>query len=384
MSLVAYGGSSDEFSEDEESSEIIIIKPIPNEIKSEAPIKNGFLGLPPPKNPSSDVKLEEEVSKIQDEEIDMDQPLKFNLPEPSKKYGIEIEEEDDEFLKKKAIPVKPPQRKPVRITIPSLSDFKDEEITVKPNQNVNRAANKLSGLLGMLPKPKSETIFVTKPGDEKKATNLIPHSVMNKSKNIPAPLKKKPVEKKLIANYSDSEESDGEEPSSSDFFSLQVEDKLPEVSMNEINAMVAKKAAKIAETATMFEKMAAGNSKEEPIEEEVVRPQPVYSAKLDEEAMQQLCGVKGKRKRYQEQMNIIDISSSELTNRDEWLRNTLASSTEHQSKKNTSGEDLVPGSKRKHQITYLANQAVANEHELQAMWSQNRQSRRTTQNKYGF
>lgn len=382
MSLVAYGGSSDEFSEDEESSEIIEVKPITTEIKSQAPIKKGFLGLPPPKN-HSDAQLEDEELKIQAEEIDMDQPLKFNLPEPSKKFGKEIVEEDDEFLKKKAIAVKPPQRKPVRITIPSLSDFKDEEISMKPNQSVSRASNKLSGLLGMLPKPKSETIFVTKPGDEKKATTLIPHSVMNKSKNIPAPLKKS-VEKKLIANYSDSEESDGEEAgSSSDFFSLQVEHKLPEVSLNEINAMVAKKAAKIAETATMFEKMAAGTV-EVPIEEEVVIPQPVYNTRLDEEALQQLCGVKGKRKRYQEQMNIIDISSSELTDRDEWLRNTLASSTEHQSKKNSSGEDLIPGSKRKHQITYLANQAVANEHELQAMWSQNRQSRRTTQNKYGF
>lgn len=384
MSLVAYGGSSDEFSEDEESSEVIFNKPT-TEIKSQAvqaPIKNGFLGLPPPKNHSSDAQEEEEPNKIEDEEIDMDKPLQFNLP-PSKAIGLQIEEEDDEFLRKKAVP---PQRKPVRITIPSLSDFKDEEITVKPNQNMNRAANKLSGLLGMLPKPKSEIVFVTKPGDEKKAT-MIPHSVLNKSKNVPAPSKKhvkKPVENKLIANYSDSD-SDGEAGTSSDFFSLQVEDKLPEVSMNEINAMVAKKAAKIAETASMFEKMASGIVEEQIEEEEVAVPQPIYNnSKLDEEAMQQLCGVKGKRKRYQEQMNVIDISSSELTNRDEWLRNTLASSTEHQSKKNSSGEDLIPGSKRKHQITYLANQAIANEHELQAMWSQNRQSRRTTQNKYGF
>lgn len=386
MSLVAYeAGSSDEGSESEDSDSgtVPVIGECSILIKfSFVFMKFSIFSVSKPKQKSpSPVPLE-------------DQPLtlKFNLPQPNQLNVVGVEEEEDEFLKKKAVPsidlVKPaPKKGPVRIMLPSLSSFKDDEPASGSGMIGAMQKTKISGgLLSMLPKPKSEMIFTsTKNPDELKKQNpFIPYSITNKAK---AKGDAKPTKKSqksgnigLIANYSDSEEDEAE---GDDFFSLNSEEKLPEISESEINAMVAKKVAKLAANAAKYDAPT-----EVPLEEpEEINPTTFDTqrvSQIDSETLQQLCGTGAKRKR-QENINIVDISHDQvMPSRDDWMRTALTQSTEYQPRGSLVDDELTPGSKRKHQITYLAHQAKANEQELQAMWAANRQSRRQTQSKYGF
>lgn len=373
--LVDYGSSSEEESDIED-----------DELVDESNIKisnipKSSLQLPAPKViDSSHISDDEEISDI-----------KFSLPQPSiVTSASSIKEEDDEFLKKKAIPSeKPPTaRQPVKIRIPSLASFNEDESSKK--KNTVRNTSSIGGLLSLLPKPKSEILFTqTKPknGEPQKSNPFIPHSVVNRSKTDPSK-KKHPIKSStIVGNYCDSDDSDQEVSNvdSEDFFSLNKEDKLPEVSINEIHAMVAKKAAQIASTASKF--MSLNEQEDESqtdsvahVQQNNVGIQQGYA--LEEDAIKQLIGNKRKKT---DDINIIEISHDQvMPNRDDWMRNALASSTQYVPKGKLADDDLLPGSKRKHQITYLAHQAKANEAELQAMWAANRQSRRQTQSKYGF
>lgn len=446
MSLVAYAASSDEDSDHSEEEEVSSSNTPTNAGDvSVTPVVNGNLGtgtisddeddyapteytaiskskiaqsllLPQPKN-IIEVKAPEE-------ELDVT-PIfaKLPLPKNTVQNNATIEEEDDEFLHKKAVApseeVKPkpvhvvPTKGPVKITIPSLKDFSDVEkdIASKGKSKQLPEGQKKSSLLSMLPQAKSEQNFakaapsiasnVITPQVKKNPslTNnpFIPDAVKTRRPacntegidGIKKPIKKqKPIDKAKISlvNCSDSDDS-GDEPG--DFFSLNSEDKLPEVSMNEINAMVAERAVKMANVTTEFlRKFSENKSEEESVEEENEMrlaekrtEQPV----LDKTALQALTGSSSKRRKREENIQVVDISSAEvLPSREEWMRTALASSTAYQPTGVLVDEEPVAGTRRKHQITYLAHKAKANEAELQAMWSANRQTRKATQSKYGF
>ncbi|CAO1380703.1 unnamed protein product [Diamesa serratosioi] len=367
LSLVNYGnsGSEDEIT-DEEDAEIVIK---PQNIKNILEI--------------DDLELDLSTSKIHN-----------SLPRPiSKTINIlAVEEADDEFLLKKAIPTVLPDSKKkdkVKISFPSLSSFKEfeEEKKIK----TPTAQNKVSGLLGMLPKPnsllflkpkkttsvpvtKTSTSTVSKP-EIMKSVGLIPYSVMNKNKVAAVDEKKKKIQK---TNDDDNNSSDDEAPTS--FFSFSTgEDDLPKVSENEINDMVAK------QTARMENLKKQGEEQETYIEE---TPEPSGSQQqepeFDQQAMQALLGGNRAKRMKTDNIQFIDLSAKDLTDRDEWLRKTIRGETEYQPTGNISEKGPNQLAKRKHQISFLSMRAENNEAELEAMWASNRSSKRESKSKYGF
>lgn len=399
MSLVAYAASSDEEDSDKESDTTEENSTDSNNVN----ISSGFT----PKE-SVDSKTESDISITQSPSTDSPElipttstQLKLNLPAPSISSSIEtIVENDDEFLRKKAVPTQlppppknnkmiPRKREKVKIIIPALSEFEDNTAkrnicTVAPQpQN----GNKSCGLLNLLPKPKLELLSM---GMKKiSTTSMVPHSVTKKqsSDSIPSgstlSTTSKPTIKSIpskipLANDSDDDDNDDE-----DFFSLNTAADLPEANLQKINELVANKMASISNA--MKHKLVNENESENndlsTNAEEIHEP---IASKMDQKTMEALCGSSAKRSRKYEDVNIIDISDDQvLPNRDEWLRQQLTSKTEYQPK-GLVDEEPGAGTRKKHQITYLAHQARANEQELQAMWAANRHARRLTQNKYGF
>ncbi|KAH8296880.1 hypothetical protein KR054_012416 [Drosophila jambulina] len=470
MSLVAYAASSDEDSENEEEEEnsrphVEVIKPlakpsteattkvtasghisdedddfVPQEVSLQElkPAGKLTLVLPKPKVAA----LAEDESRGEDVDDVAPAFAKLPMPRTAAAFGKAIiEEQDDEFLHKKALPVQiekpppPPVKGRVKISIPSLRDFSDvdQEKADKAKHKVDKpVAPKGSGLLSMLPQAKSERNFAktssseaaagnptisAKPASKAEASNpaqprsapaFVPdtvklrraahntegvdgqkasgHKKSTEGTGSSKPTQSKPAVK--LVNASDSEEDD-DEGASGDFFSLNAEHKLPEVSSNEISALVAKRAAKMVEASSKYlEEIAEREAEAARLEEEQVQQaqKRYHEQQLNAEAMDALVGKNAKRRRKEaKEMQVIDISGSQvLPDRDEWMRTALASSTTFQPTGVLTDEEPVAGTRRKHQITYLAHKAKANEAELQAMWSANRQTRRATQSKYGF
>lgn len=407
MSLVAYAASSDEDSDCEtiEESTAEAVKPIKNstvlEQQQSPPKGSKSLKLPQPKHIISD----------DEDEIDGNRGIatddfKLNLPQP-KKLQNTVEEADDEFLRKKVQPSmveekpnkpKPGTRQPVKITIPSLSELGPDDRTANTSSksfSLGPTMKKSSGLLNVLPPPKFDGVFgkpkekpdttssaitsTTKPTITK-TTSLIPHSVSKKQ----AAAKSKPVTDKkptIGLNYNNSDDSDNDDDGNGDFFSLNTKDKLPEVSAAEIEAMVAKKANKMAE----FTRNLNETKQNTPEVYEYVQPSTSRVPDTDDINMERLIGARAAKRSRKDNIQFIDISQDQVTSsHDEWKRNQLASETQFQPTGRLVAGDPGAGTKKKHQITYLAYQAKANEAELQAMWATNRQSRRQTQSKYGF
>ena len=402
MSLVAYG-SSDEESENEEIEDQPKI-----ETSSSKPSLAATQSIVAPSTSSGVNKLslpapavvQSNVDDIEDDEDTPKPSFQLNLPKPTSASSGRIIEEDDEFLRKKPLPEtieRPPpapkatKRQPVKIMIQSLSEL--GAIDNKPKLGpVFPTTAKPTGLLNMLRDPKGHRNFLKTPsstGVATKTTSLIPHSVANRQK----PPAKKPSakaststssSKSLISTaYVDSDASD--DSGAEDFFSLSKEDKLPEVSANEINLMVAKRAAKMAEASSRFKQNVEEETNEEPeIDQETATMSNAQSSQREMD-IQALCGTRAAKRARKEQINFIELSHEEvLPNRGEWLRNHLQQETEYQPRGLVDTAEPGTGTRKKHQITYLAYQAKANEAELQAMWAANRQSRRATQSKYGF
>lgn len=327
------------------------------------------------------------------EDLDNDHPPKFNLPAPIINQSNWAEDED-EFLAKKVTyrgPIEKPPPPPVtkkmksttvKIVLPALStfsSFKQKESTVITGPQ----PAKTTSLLDMLPKPKQNFPAATKKKVLQGTSSLVPDSITRKAKApIPTTSKGKPGTSKTLNNAASKTQSDSDGSDDEDFFSLNREDDaLPEVSIAEINAMVATKSARINQTIKQHEAKVAAEAAQ--IQEDQEAAESAAAAALvDEQAITALCGSRAKRARKDE-INIIDVSGDHLINRDEWIRNQLTAATEYQPR-GLVDEEPGAGTKRKHQITYLAHQAKANEQELQAMWATNRHTRRQTQNKYGF
>ena len=104
----------------------------------------------------------------------------------------------------------------------------------------------------------------------------------------------------------------------------------------------------------------------------------------DAEALQRLVGKSGMRKkRPGEEISFIEVNNDDIKpDPREWMTKALTEDSEKGEpgpKCNIKGEK-----KRKHQITYLAALAKERENVLKQQWSQNAQTRRATQSKYGF
>uniref|UniRef100_A0A1I8P1V2 Proline-rich protein PRCC n=1 Tax=Stomoxys calcitrans TaxID=35570 RepID=A0A1I8P1V2_STOCA len=431
MSLVAYDDSSDGDSEyeDNKEPETLTTKPLAESGQisddddeylhqsEEEPRKTFSLSLPKPHKEST---IQEIVGQLS---------TTFSaLPTP-KTLQTDAVEEDDEYLHKKdkfvSSEVKPPpiNKGPVKISIPSLKDFQDVQEERKEKAKINsdvkgKDLSKGSGLLSILPKAKSERDFSKTDCNQQKdnvdvptktshfTSSLVPDTVKYRRPAYSTeginddvkPIKKiTPQRKSHTAAIKDVEEDEDDDnngaKNENDFFSLSNDNfSLPDICSNEINMMVAKKAAKIAEASKNYLKEAESNST---IEQEVANRNQLeleaarkryQESQLDSEATQALVGSSAKRrKNHGDGIQIVDINSDQiLPDREEWMRNALASSTTYQPTGVLVDEEPQAGTRRKHQITYLAHKAKANEAELQAMWAANRQNRRATQSKYGF
>lgn len=400
MSLVAYASSDD--SENEEEKDNALFECTHNTPNLEGAVNNdknailsgelleslnSTLNLPLPKSLPDTVTL---------------QALFEKLPEPKTQVNL-VEEEDDEFLRKKAVPAEtkpktiPATRNLVRIQIPPLKDFEDVGEKKKKSSNIPRKLSGFSSLISILPDPKAENNFIKSNqfshsitlNENSKPMTLIPDTVriQRPARNIEnvekIVLSNKPVPvlkpKTSLTSVSDSECSDDE---NYDFFSLTHCDELPNVSKDEIAAMVSKKAAQMANSSSKFLSL----TKREPLEQEETSDSSssINQTTLDKNAIKALISGREKRRKI-DSIQIIDIDNDQVRpNKDEWLRTALASATTYQPTGVLTDEEPAAGTRRKHQITYLAHKAKANEAELQAMWSANRQNRRQTQNKYGF
>lgn len=108
-------------------------------------------------------------------------------------------------------------------------------------------------------------------------------------------------------------------------------------------------------------------------------PEKPYDG-LDNAAFKELVG---STKRRKENIKLIDINEDEvLPEKDQWLLKSITDPSVQP--QNVVDDPVNDTCKRKHHITYLAQQAKANEQELQNQWSQNKYNRRLTQSKYGF
>lgn len=384
MSLVAYATSSD----DESSNDEEIPEKLPNDSTAAT--------LQPSEMPSTSKQSFVERETVQHSDH-MDEPLQFklNLPAPTQISSIDnIDEKDDEFLHKKAIATQlppkkivPKKRETVKITIPALSEYDDNKtkgklVTVAPSPNLDHRSCKL---LGLLPKPKTEFQFSA--NKKQSTTSMVPHSVAKKqvapststsAKNLSQSTQSKAATATtLVSHASDTDEDDDDDE---DFFSLNTDVALPEANLQKINELVANKMATMSKR-TQNKSDDEPTSTNEMLVQESVEP---TATKMDRKTMEALCGSSAKRARHLDDVNIIDLSGDQvLPNRDDWLRQQLTSTTEYQPRGLVDEEPAV-GTRKKHQITYLAHQARANEQELQAMWAANRHARRLTQNKYGF
>lgn len=426
MSLVAYTASSDEDSDCETTTEACTV-PVKQTIKDSITIEkqqNGqqqqqqqkelskSLNLPQPKNVHNDNEIDNATADEED--------FTLKLPAPKQSQNL-VEEADDEFLHKKVDPSlieKPTEslksrkqkagtRQPVKITIPSLAELStaDNDSVTSSNGkpfSVGPKPKKSIGLLSMLPPPKFNGTF-GKPKESRtdasmastatttvsitKTTSLIPHSV---SKRQAAAIKSKPstTEKKssLGVNYNNSDDSDADDDACGDFFSLNTETKLPEVSAAEINAMVAKKTNRMAEFSKSLDSEQQRAAAEANEYMQAASASSTAATDHDQINIEALIGARAAKRSRKNDIQFIDIRQDQVAStNDEWMRNRLQSETEFQPTGRLVGSDQPgAGTKKKHQITYLAHQAKANEAELQAMWATNRQSRRQTQSKYGF
>lgn len=403
MSLVAYYSSSGEDSDSEEATEVA------------APKLSAVNGKP---STSTQNAISDE-SDSGGKDDDDDEPIvassiKMNLPKPSQpNVRQRIEEEDDEFLHKKSDAYadieKPPPPKPsaraalkprvpVKITIPSLSDFEKETGPTVPRDAgiAPQPRPKGGGLMNLLPPPKvalgggKSTLLSTASTSTASRFPMIPHAVKKQIDNRKAAASKPSATATtalpgLGYNSSDSDDSDAE-----DFFSLNDERKLPEISATEIQKMVASKSAKLAEASHKLDKELENSRKRAQEEyaamqaEATRRSEMAIEKQRRDRDIEALCGTRAKRARGHEEIEFIEVSHNEvMPKREEWQRTQLAGETQYQPK-GLVGYDGGAGTKKKHQITYLAHQAKANESELQAMWAANRQARAQTSNKYGF
>ncbi|XP_047519847.1 proline-rich protein PRCC [Pieris napi] len=321
----------------------------------------------------------------------------FNLlPKPTKQK-ITLKEDDDDILLKKEIisEVKPKSR----ITVPSLGDFKDIEDTV-PSAKRKVSKEKKSGLLSILPQPKNSTKVSTK--------MLIPQSVSNKPPATvkkkdcaPSIFKKNKVETKSAVKTDFSDESDTDD-FQNDFFSINKPvEVIPENVPFDIDVKVEQSQKEPRSLESYFKK--DDHVTLEPdyqgIEPQLVQEESEYTSNqsdvipvdptssgdvLDEEAILKLCGTRGKRKR--EEIQIVDVNQQEVLKdaREMLLKGLMDDTTKRQSHSKKKGNEPTSQQKRKHQITYLAHKAKANEAELQNQWANNRMTKRQTQSKYGF
>ncbi|XP_012217660.2 proline-rich protein PRCC [Linepithema humile] len=440
MSLVAYD-SSDEGSENEENETeketIVANERNDDTIETIIVQTNSKLSLPSPKVITLSKKDEEEEGSNA-KTFETFENFFDMLPKPESLNSTENLEEDnnDVLLKKKTETraVKPVKKQTVKISVPSLSEFKDleEEEDEKKPAKIIQPSQKGCGLFSLLVPPNKEMA---------NSKILIPQSVKNTKANIQ---QLKTIRKSNSSKINDSkvtqplldkpynEMSSDEEDVPEDFFGLTTNKDTPDSSASKLSnteslsydfthksheeTSLRKRIEDhtIQDSSTVTSDMfndQLGNSSKTLIsnvinlpKEEILQknkaevgpklpvPEQEYNVDMegnvafDEKAIEYLCGKRGIKRKDTEidEANIIEINGEDIKpDEREWLVKAL---TEEPVQRPISMQScgINSQSKKKHQITYLAHQAKAMELELKNQWSQNKMTRKQTKSKYGF
>jgi len=430
MALVAYGASDDSDLSEEEEEEVTK-NPVPGSsaVKPASFEANGHI---------SDEEDEflggggNEDLIPEKEEPDVFSLIAKKLPQALKaKKKVEVVEETGPIPEKKDYGDKveePPAKKakrsgPVKITIPSLSTFKDEEEEALPSVRVE-PSKAGSGLFALLPQPKNKpsrpkavvpirptpdpAAAVRKPlasnigGNNLKPSGvrtvgLVPHRVAN-------PVKAKPGGSKPANSDSDDEDDLlGMGSSSNSYFpapAAPVREQFkvvnptpagPSSSMRSLNPALPadpsfvslNMADDISATGTRYQDLELG-----PAVAPYPPPAPTYPEARDslidnEEAITRLAGKSAKLKEFKDDLkgNIIDINEDDMKgNPIDWMTKAM---TQEQAPR-PSGKGPKGLAKSRHQITYLAHQAKERDWELKQEWASSRENRNASRNKYGF
>ncbi|XP_014477820.1 PREDICTED: proline-rich protein PRCC [Dinoponera quadriceps] len=430
MSLVVYD-SSDEGSENEEhesAGTIVANNTNNNAIEVITVQTNSKLALPAPKMILESTN--DEKKKVEENTVNFKNFLS-TLPKPKDLNSAGNVEEDDDILLKKETEncqgAKPTKKQTVKITVPSLSEFKDiEEESEKKPMRIIQSLEKGCGLFSILVPPKEETADSNK--------TLIPQAVKNKmtraSIHQTKTLKEsgtsrvndyKKVERITVNKSHDEMNSDDEEDGMIDFFGLTSSKNTTDDSLTGLLNDEETRFTKHVENDTTRDFSSTGSnisindqscssnktltsnvmnlSKEEiilknkaeigpklPVPEQEYNVDTEGNVAFDEKAIEYLCGRRGVKRKDREidEANIIEINGEDIKpDEREWLVKAL---TEEPVQRPISMQScgVNSQSKKKHQITYLAHQAKAMELELKNQWSQNRMTRKQTKSKYGF
>ncbi|XP_066255958.1 proline-rich protein PRCC isoform X2 [Euwallacea similis] len=257
------------------------------------------------------------------------------------------------------------EKKKVLITIPSLSEFNDLK-NDEPARKRAKASAKGSGLLGMLPPvqaaPKSSTMFVPNIVAKKSTKGpLTPTQVTKKTGTVSK--KMAPVRQSKPESGSDTD-TDSEDIVIPETFDDKMWEKVcgrPKVPKRIPKTQVLLQLEPPAEFSTAPE------------------PDKPYDG-LNNVAFKELIG---KVKKPMGNIKLIDINEEEIMpDKDLWMTKSL---TDPELQPKAAPEDVLdPTKKRKHHITYLAQQAKANEQEYKAAWATSKNNRMMSRAKYGF
>lgn len=287
---------------------------------------------------------ETEVIQTHQTETELDELSRktstIRLPEPASHKPF-IAEEDDEFLHKKEVPkIAPPAIKTkVKIMIPRLSDFKDDEDDIKIPKI--QPVNKKTGLLSMLPKPSLSFAPAPRPSasneskkvapirsqqtlttEAPKKVGLIPYALMSH--------KPQTVDGRKSVKSKDQESDDDDDVPVGSFFTFDSkDDELPQVNEDEVKALVAKETARMEQRKRQHEETESLDPFES--DQTDLSQQQEQQQVIDEEAMKTLLGGNKAKRSKLDNIQFIDLSAADvMPNRDEWLRKSLAGETSYQ------------------------------------------------------
>lgn len=331
------------------------------------------------------------------EEPAASQKLFLRLPPPKQSASTLHDPSLQDVVVKQAN--KATKSKRAQILIPSLNQFDDEEEEEENKKKKFRPAQIGSGLIGMLPAPKHGSLTTKQ---------LTPHVVARPPPPKSAPKQPLPKPRAPAAPQPTTlypwEQDDGDDADTTEeapnFFTFS-EPPLPKVNLDsELHAAASVPSAASAGPMTASPYSKSSEPEPQPsfnVEPgpEVQQPAPsrkgkivyaepdepgtsVYDVELDDGALVRL---RGKRK---EEINIIDVCADSQVDKNQILIRGLTEQSTYSSHSNTSDFNTSQQHRRKHQITYLAQQAKAREQDLKNTWAQNRMTKRQTQAKYGF
>lgn len=253
----------------------------------------------------------------------------------------------------------------VKIGLPSLcaydSDDDEDEIEEQPKlKNLNpvkEESKPRSGLLSMLPPPKSSAKVLTKKTDTSKPV-FFREDLYHKAKKLKQDEESDviPTNNGKLGSYLEYQHEDPEP------FADEHQDK--EEDDSEISDIEEKKEVRV----------------EEREEDFVDETKPAAPVAFDQDALVKLCGSQGKRKGV-DSIELLNVGVNEIVgnNRSELVKQITSDY------RPPSNKDYFGSSSRKtHHVTYLAKVAIERDQELKESWAQSKFNRQQARQKYGF